>query len=199
MSGEKKRVQNLDDSREAITPSAKRPRLSAAAQSPISDDDDLAYQTVAIGSPTTDESRLLTPCGRPSVTANPIRAKFTTKYRGVKNSETVSGMHLSLGKAIGVVDISMMGYKFSVQEQRNHHVRLQIFENAAHFCLDPGDWEMIMSSGLAAVQQFILNMCTRKQRACLLTCLRSSANIFKTMSLALFRGTLIFKSIWGWI
>jgi len=83
----------------------------------------------------------------------------------VQNSETVSGMHLSLGKAIGVVGISMIGCKFSVQEQRNHHLRLQIFENAARYCLDPGDWEMIMSSEPAVVQQFILNMCISQTKS----------------------------------
>ena len=97
--------------------------------------------------------------------ANPIRVKFPPSHRGSNNSETIFGNHLSLGKCMGIVGINMIGYKFSTNEEKDHHVRLSIFESAASYCLDTGEVEEILSYHSVAVRQFLKNICISQHKS----------------------------------
>ena len=97
--------------------------------------------------------------------ANPIRAKYPPGYSGSHNPWKVFDNHLVLGKCIGIVGVNMIGYKFSTNEEKDHHFRLSIFESAAQICLDPGDLEEILSQPPVLVRQFIKNLCLSQHKS----------------------------------
>jgi len=147
-------------------------RTSAAPPIPSQIDDadveelevhDTTLQVINPTSASPDDLR--TACGRLSVMANPIRAKYPPGYRGSHNPGKVFDNHLPLGKCIGIVGVNMIGYKFSTNEEKDHNFRLSIFESAAQICLDPGDLEEILSQPPVLVRQFIKNLCLSQHKS----------------------------------
>ena len=155
----------------AKRPSAPAKRLRTLAAPPIPsqiDDDDIEVQdtTSQVITPTSASPEdLRTACGRPSVVANLIRVKYPPSYRGSLNPGKVFDVHLVLGKCIGLVGVNMIGYKFSTNEEKDHHFSMLIFESAAQICLDPGDLEEISSFPPVLVRQFIKNMCISQHKS----------------------------------
>ena len=99
-----------------------------------------------------------TPCGRPSVHANPLRQLFNYSVRGVENALTIFGLQQSLGKCVGIISINMLGPKFSCNEESGHGVRMIIFDAAMTYCLDPAQIEQIRSYPVQSLRPYVRNL-----------------------------------------
>ncbi len=100
----------------------------------------------------------ITPCGRPSVKANPLRQLFPYGVRGVDNALTSFGLQQSLGKCVGIIGINMLGPKFSCNEESGYGVRMIIFDAAMTYCLDPAQIEQIRSYSVQSLREYVRNL-----------------------------------------
>ena len=100
----------------------------------------------------------LTPCGRPSVHANPLRGQFPYSFRGKDNRRTIFGIEQNLGKCVGIIGINVLGPKFSSNEESGHNVRMKIFDAAGIYSLDPEHIDQIKASPNSLLREYVRNL-----------------------------------------
>ena len=101
----------------------------------------------------------LAPCGRPSFAANPVNKKFNSRYRNPENKNKLGGKLLDLGKATGIVAVTLFGFDVSF-EASNSGDRLRIFKSAAWYALTDEEVEEVLEHTDDQVDDYLKGLVT---------------------------------------
>jgi hypothetical protein len=72
----------------------------------------------------------LAPCGRPSFGANKVNKKYNGRYRNSENKNKLGGKLMELGRATGIIALTLFGYDVSLEAAHSADP-LRIFKSAA--------------------------------------------------------------------
>jgi hypothetical protein len=101
----------------------------------------------------------LAPCGRPSFAANPVNKKYNSRYRNPENKNKLGGKLLDLGKATGIVAVTLFGFDVSF-EASNSGDRLRIFKSAAWYALTDEEVEEVLEHTDDQVDDYLKGLVT---------------------------------------
>ncbi len=73
-------------------------------------------------------------CGRPAFSANPVNKKYNSRYRNSENQNRLGGRLLDLGRATGIIAMTLFGFDVSF-DAANSADRLRVFKSAAWYAL----------------------------------------------------------------
>ena len=76
----------------------------------------------------------LVPCGRPSFSANPVNKRYNSRYRNSENQNKLGCRLLDLGRATGLVAMTLFGFDVSLENAHSAD-RMRIFRSAAWYAL----------------------------------------------------------------
>ena len=85
----------------------------------------------------------LAPCDRPSFSANPVNKKYNSRYRNSENQNKLGGRLLDLGRATGLVAMTLYGFDVSLENAHSSD-RMRIFVSAAWYALTDEELQEIL-------------------------------------------------------
>ena len=129
----------------------KRQRLLIESE----DEDDESTPVVKLGK----KGEPLAPCGRPSFSDNPVNKRYNSRYRNSENQNKFGGKLIDLGKACGIVAMTLFGYDVSF-EAANSADRLRIFKSAAWYALTEEELAEILEHTEDQVDDYIKGIVT---------------------------------------
>ena len=129
----------------------KRQRLLIESE----DEDDESTPVVKLGK----KGEPLAPCGRPSFSDNPVNKRYNSRYRNPENQNQFGGKLIDLGKACGIVAMTLFGYDVSF-EAANSADRLRIFKSAAWYALTEEELAEILEHTEDQVDDYIKGIVT---------------------------------------
>lgn len=101
----------------------------------------------------------LAPCGRPSFSANPVNKMYNSRYRNSENQNKLGGRLLDLGRATGLVAMTLFGFDVSLENAHSAD-RMRIFRSAAWYALTEEELQEILEHSEYEVDHYIKGMVT---------------------------------------
>ncbi len=96
----------------------------------------------------------LAPCCRPSFAANPVNKKYNSRYRNADNQNKLGGRLLDLGRATGLVAMTLYGFDVSLEAAHSAD-RLRIFMSAALYAPTEEELQEIMQHSEDQVDDYV--------------------------------------------
>ncbi len=98
-------------------------------------------------------------CDRPSFSENTVNKKYNSRYRNSENTNRLGGKLLELGKATGIVAMTLYVFDGSLEASSTNE-RERIFRSAACYALSDEDVEEIFSNDRVHVDDYIKGIVT---------------------------------------
>ena len=137
------------------TPKSKKQRLAIESDDDDADNAKVNTPTVKLGK----KGEPLAPCGRPAFSANPVNKKCNSRYRNSENQNRLGGRLLDLGRATGIIAMTLFGFDVSF-EAANTADRLRVFKSAAWYALTDEELEEIFEHTEDQVDDYIKGLVT---------------------------------------
>ena len=101
----------------------------------------------------------LAPCGRPSFSANPVNKRYNSRYRNSENQNKLGGRLLDLGRATGLVAMTLYGFDVSLENAHSSD-RMRIFVSAAWYALTDEELQEILEHTESEVDIYVKGIVT---------------------------------------
>ena len=101
----------------------------------------------------------LAPCGRPSFSANPVNKMYNSRYRNSENQNKLGGRLLDLGRATGLVAMTLFGFDVSLENAHSAD-RMRIFVSAVWYALADEELQEILEHSESEVDIYVKGIVT---------------------------------------